>query len=991
MEIDALPLERGAVVERAQLPTRRTSASALRSIHASSAQSLSPRSSFHRLHMQDDDLEHGVDEQSNTRSPRTSDATSTTPLTSLRRVQSYQVASQRELLESGSWAAANQHKQRKSKRHQRRGDAQSSEEVVAILRAESLRFKQQRERLYADDDEPSTLARVQTQVLEVLVNLTSGVIAFLLSSTLAVSCASVIVGHGTPLSLYIAHFIDMNFLGTAVLSVVLAWQSCAPWTLGAIDVFVVPVMATIAGKITVHLQDDMDSAVATSIVMVALVSVVLGVVFYLMGIFRVTSAANYMPYPVIAGFLSGIGAELIKNGVHMAAEEAFSLSFFTLEQQSLILPAVLFAGVARIGQHLRWPVAISFPCLLVLSLVGFHVTARAVLGYSFQELEDLGWIFPWPADVVQATPMWYPWTQIDFTRVHWRLLTHECFGYLVTLVILGALKYSVATTSLSTLFGREISPDNEMRVIGLANIAAGVLGCCGGCHYLSAMGIMKQFDAHEKVPALVCAALLVLLWMQGIRLLQFVPKFVFGGLILSVGVHFLEAYFVAPFQFLKPVEQGIVVVITASFLVVGMLEAVGLGIMISMLELIFRIYEVGCVHHETTGQLSRSAVDRTREQVAFLDANGASIFVLRLQGYLFFGTSVNILERIETRVQSLECPRLEFVVIDMGLVPSFDATALLNFRKATVLAERYGFEIYYCGLKHSIELALRRNESQAHTAATVATAATATAPRRVHYLSADVDVALEQCENRLLPKELCRPVSGSADDWKSMNQLTLWEHFIAFHDDLGALLMDADSASNNKKLVVLAAFLERQVVPRGARLTTPHAVKAATYFICYGYMDVLVETEFIRDHLPGIVTDSAGGSSSEQPSSPSARTTSSTVSRHRKSSISLLSESQWAPLSTARSSRLRKIGPGSIVTPDMLANNDGAGANGGALQYIATSDCVLLRLSADAMERVEQQAPHTAVAVLRLVNSEVATRFLSANKRVTQLSSLLYK
>jgi hypothetical protein len=80
--------------------------------------------------------------------------------------------------------------------------------------------------------------RVQNGVTTVMVNFTSGVIAFLLSSTLAVSCASVIVGHGTPLSSVIADFIDMNLLGTAVLCVVLAWKSRAPWTLGSIDVFV---------------------------------------------------------------------------------------------------------------------------------------------------------------------------------------------------------------------------------------------------------------------------------------------------------------------------------------------------------------------------------------------------------------------------------------------------------------------------------------------------------------------------------------------------------------------------------------------------------------------------------------------------------------------------------------------------------------------------------------------------------------------------------
>ncbi|KAF4046350.1 Sulfate permease family [Phytophthora infestans] len=379
--------------------------------------------------------------------------------------------------------------------------------------------------------------KVKSLLLDVVVNGTSGVIAFLLSSTLAVSCASVVVGHGTPLATVIAHFIDINLLGTAILSVVLAWQSCAPWTLGAIDVFVAPVMAEMAEKISHHLHGDLEKVVPTTVVMVAITSMILGLVFFLMGLFRVTSIANYMPYPVIAGFLSGIGAQLMKNGVHMASSKAVTAAFFTWKVQLLLLPAVAFAGLARLGQYLKFPVAFSFPCLLALSLVGFQVIA-SMYGSNMERLGKEGWVFSWDPVVVEDTPMWFPWAEIDFQHVHWHTLTNECMEFMVSLIILGALKYSVATTSLSTLFGREISPDNEMRVIGLANLASGLMGCCGGCHYLSAMGIMKQFEAHEKVPALVCAFLVVVLWMVGIRMLQFVPKFIFGGLLLSVGLHF---------------------------------------------------------------------------------------------------------------------------------------------------------------------------------------------------------------------------------------------------------------------------------------------------------------------------------------------------------------------------------------------------------------------------------------------------------------------
>lgn len=50
-------------------------------------------------------------------------------------------------------------------------------------------------------------------------------------------------------------------------------------------------------KITTHLDGDMELVVPTTMVMVAMTSMILGVVFFTMGYFRVTSIANYMPYP----------------------------------------------------------------------------------------------------------------------------------------------------------------------------------------------------------------------------------------------------------------------------------------------------------------------------------------------------------------------------------------------------------------------------------------------------------------------------------------------------------------------------------------------------------------------------------------------------------------------------------------------------------------------------------------------------------------------
>jgi MFS superfamily sulfate permease-like transporter len=56
-------------------------------------------------------------------------------------------------------------------------------------------------------------------------------------------------------------------------------------------------MGSMAAQISDDLDGDLDKVVPTTIVMVALTSVFLGALFLIMGAFRITSIANYVPYP----------------------------------------------------------------------------------------------------------------------------------------------------------------------------------------------------------------------------------------------------------------------------------------------------------------------------------------------------------------------------------------------------------------------------------------------------------------------------------------------------------------------------------------------------------------------------------------------------------------------------------------------------------------------------------------------------------------------
>ncbi|KDO28416.1 hypothetical protein SPRG_06653 [Saprolegnia parasitica CBS 223.65] len=461
---------------------------------------------------------------------------------------------------------------------------------------------------------PATEKRMR----EVGLNVLAGVVVFLLSSTIAVSCASVVVGHSGPLSMHLAKVIDMHLLGTCLMCLYMCWKSHAPWAMAAIDVSIAPVLGEMAQHIAKALHNDMTTVLPTLFVAISLASITVGLCVCTVGKLRLSSLTHYIPFPVITGFLSGIGGVLVKDGVHMAARETLSM---TRECVLLVLPALLFATASHSADHLHVPPTVYLPVLLVGSVLGFHLVA-AIGGY-----ETSAMLFDWTPQMLAETPRWYSWTTIEWDLVQWRVLFHALGRGLPTLLLLGALKYSVLVRSLSFLFDRDVPVDREMKAIGGANIVSGLLGCTGGCHYLSAMGLLGTFKAHPRAPVLLCSALLLSLWVVGLGCLVHVPKFVFGGLLLHIGVHFLLKYLLAPLKSLPGMECGVVFAVFLTFLTVGTLQSVGVGLVLSSIHLVFQLNAVGCVR-----------------SYHFASPNG---FAIHLQGYLCFATSKYLVHKIE--------------------------------------------------------------------------------------------------------------------------------------------------------------------------------------------------------------------------------------------------------------------------------------------------------------------------------------------------------
>lgn len=118
-----------------------------------------------------------------------------------------------------------------------------------------------------------------------------------------------------------------------------------------------------------------------------------------------------------------------------------------------------------------------------------------------------------------------------------------------------------------------------------------------------------------------------------------------------------------------------------------------IGIIVAILLFIVKYSRIEVVKHRLSGETYQSNVDRDIPYQRFLKEQGSQLFILKLQGYLFFGTADNLLRQVRERVHNQDLKPLRFFVCDFALVTGVDSSALISFAKMVQLAAAHEFVI----------------------------------------------------------------------------------------------------------------------------------------------------------------------------------------------------------------------------------------------------------------------------------------------------------
>jgi SulP family sulfate permease len=443
-------------------------------------------------------------------------------------------------------------------------------------------------------------------------------------------------------------------------------------------------------------------ALSTLFFMFGLASVFVGLVFYLLGHFKMGRVVYYIPSHVLVGCIGGIGLFIAKTGVEVTINKRFSIAALA-NNMNLWMVVLIFEVVLRLTE--RWTEDANgkskYPLLAPIyfcSMTPIFYGVLWILRVPVQVAMDEGYFFPQLLDdgcsdananecsassgTIFNESLFDIWKVIDFSSVSVPAII-DSVPTLLALTLFSLIHVPINIPAFALSSDVEVDMNNELMAHGYSNFLAGILG--GGLQNYMAYTQSMLYDKSGgtgQASGIAVAVVTAVLFCVGPTIASYIPRCMAGTLLLHVGIDlFLEGVY-DTFGKFDSLEYAGIWLITIVMTLYGMKAAMIAGFITAIST--YAVQNLTYVHPlrgfmaATTLRSSRWNRSARAQTILASHAIGRSrILVVQLQGHLFFGNMAQLNDSmhkiLSERQGTVDAPWI--VIMDFGLVLGIDSSA----------------------------------------------------------------------------------------------------------------------------------------------------------------------------------------------------------------------------------------------------------------------------------------------------------------------------
>lgn len=433
-------------------------------------------------------------------------------------------------------------------------------------------------------------------------------------------------------------------------------------------------MTVIAGGIIASASGD-----ASLILPIFLLVGVFQIVFSIVG---VAKYVKYIPYPVISGFMGGIGVIIISLqilpliGVSNPKDKSLVniISEFTSSLSSIDF-ASFGIGVGTVAVIYLFPKITKVIPSILVALVGATLLTY-FMRLDIATVPEINSDFKF-ADISSLS-------NFDFDQMGFVITSA------ITLAALGVIDTLLTSVVADNITKTKHNGSRELFGQGLGNFLTAMLGGIPGAGSTSGTVINIKSGARTHLSGISKGLFLLLIVLFLSELIAYVPTACLAGILFTVGVGVIDIKGVK--MLLKvPRAEALVLVLTLLVTVFDdLLHAVALG---ALLSTVFFMEKMSKVVEDMNkeGQLGEFT-----KKVSLPEGLADRVHVIRLDGPVFFGFADDFKSHLD------DVSNVGAVVIDLTRVPFTDQTGLLTLEESIRTFQDQGVSVFIVGANDAI-------------------------------------------------------------------------------------------------------------------------------------------------------------------------------------------------------------------------------------------------------------------------------------------------
>lgn len=364
----------------------------------------------------------------------------------------------------------------------------------------------------------------------------------------------------------------------------------------------------------------------------------------LFGVIKLGKYVRYIPYPVLSGFMSGIGVIIILQQIY---------PIIGLKSPVLVVDMIMkYPEMAANGLYLN-ALLLGLGTILIIQLfpkVTKKVPATLValivmtIVSLFMDMDTKLTI----GDIPAGLPMpFFAKAGIDLSGINWYQIIEAAIVPGLTLAGLGSIDTLLTSVVADNITKTKHNSNRELIGQGIGNACAGLFCGIAGAGATMRTVVNVKSGGRTQISGMIHAAFLLAILLGLGSLVKYVPLSVLAGILITVGWGIIDFKGFKDLNRIPRSDAFVLLVVFFMTVFVDLLTAVGIGMVIACVLFMKRAGDLIEESYTATAMDENDENNPWNDEGGIPEAIKQKIYICHLDGPIFFGSITGFNELIK--------------------------------------------------------------------------------------------------------------------------------------------------------------------------------------------------------------------------------------------------------------------------------------------------------------------------------------------------------